>query len=154
MYQHLLVFHSFFRWIVLCFLLIAIYKVYTGYFHNRQFTKNDNSIRHWTATVAHIQLIIGIILYIKSPFIKYFWSNFSEAVKQLDAAFFGLYHFVLMLSSIVLVTIGSALAKRRLTDKQKFKTMLIWFSITLLIIFIAIPWRFSPLANRPYFRPY
>ncbi len=154
MYQHLLVFHSFFRWLVRAFLLISIYKAYTGYFHNRQFTRSDNSIRHWTATVVHIQLMIGILLYIKSPIIQYFWGNFNEAVKHLDTAFFALYHFSLMLTSVVLVTIGSALAKRKPTDKQKFKTMLIWFSISLLMIFIAIPWPFSPLANRPYFRPF
>jgi hypothetical protein len=31
--------------------------------------------------------------------------------------------------------------------------MLIWLSIALIIIFIAIPWPFSPFANRPYYRP-
>jgi cbb3-type cytochrome oxidase subunit 3 len=30
--------------------------------------------------------------------------------------------------------------------------MLVWFTIALIIIFIAIPWPFSPFANRPYFR--
>jgi hypothetical protein len=59
-----------------------------------------------------------------------------------------------MITSVVLVTIGSALAKRRPTDKEKYKTMLIWFSITISIIFIAIPWPFSPFANRPYFRSF
>jgi len=57
-----------------------------------------------------------------------------------------------MLTAIVIITIGSALAKRKKTDKEKFKTMLVWFSAALLIIFIAIPWPFSPLANRPYIR--
>jgi hypothetical protein len=152
MYQHLLVFHSIFRWLVLGSLLLTIYKAYTGYSQNRPFSKGDNSLRHWTATIAHTQLVIGIILYIKSPNTQYFWRNFSEAINYFDTTFFALYHFLLMLTSVVLVTIGSALAKRKPTDKEKFKTMLIWFSVTLLVIFIAIPWPFSPLANRPYFR--
>jgi hypothetical protein len=59
-----------------------------------------------------------------------------------------------MFVAIVLITIGSAKAKRKSNDTQKFKTMLIWFSIALLIIFIAIPWPFSPLANRPYIRTF
>lgn len=154
MYQYLLVFHSLFRWLVLGSLLFAIYRAYSGYFKNRLFSKIDDSIRHWTATIAHIQLIIGIILYIKSPVTHYFWSNFNEAIKYVDTAFFGLYHFLLMLTSVVLITIGSALAKRKPTDKEKFKTMLFWFCLTLLIIFIAIPWPFSPLVNRPYIRPF
>jgi hypothetical protein len=71
-----------------------------------------------------------------------------------EAVFFGLIHITLMVLSVVLVTIGSALAKRKQTDREKFKTMLTWFSIVLLIIFIAIPWPFSPFANRNYFRTY
>ncbi len=154
MYYYLLIFHSLFRWLVLSSLLLAIFKAYTGYFQNRPFTKSDNAIRHWTATIAHIQLIIGIILYIKSPVTQGFWSNFGKSIKNMDMAFFGLYHFLLMIFSVILATIGSALAKRKPTDKEKFKTMLIWFGLTLFIIFIAIPWSFSPLANRPYFRSF
>jgi len=37
-------------------------------------------------------------------------------------------------------------------DKEKFKIMLLWYGIALIIILIAIPWPFSPLANRPYLR--
>jgi cytochrome bd-type quinol oxidase subunit 2 len=152
MYQTLLVFHSITRWVVLTTLLISICRAYAGFIQNKSFSKSDNALRHWTATVAHIQLIIGILLYIKSPVIKYFFGNINEALKDMDTSFFGLYHILLMILSVVLVTIGSALAKRKKTDKEKYKTMLVWFSISLLIIFIAIPWPFSPFANRPYIR--
>ncbi len=154
MYPTLLFFHSIFRWLVVGSLAFSIYRAYLGYSRNKVFSKGDNSLRHWTATIAHVQLIIGILLYIKSPIIQSFWSNLSEASKYPGARFFGLYHFLLMITSVVLVTIGSALAKRRPTDKEKYKTMLIWFSITISIIFIAIPWPFSPFANRPYFRSF
>jgi hypothetical protein len=69
-----------------------------------------------------------------------------------DTAFFGILHLLFMLTAIVLITIGSAKAKRMPTDEEKFKTMLTWYSIGLIIILIAIPWPFSPLASRPYFR--
>lgn len=152
MYQTLTFLHSTFRWLVLLSLIYAIFTAYKGYFLNKEFSKTDNSVRHWTATIAHIQLILGIILYSQSPIIKYFWKNFSSAKESFDLLFFGLIHIFLMLFSIILITIGSALTKRKETDKEKFKTMLIWFTIALIIIFIAIPWPFSPLANRPYFR--
>lgn len=152
MYQTLTFYHSIMRWLVLASLLYAIYRAYKGYKLNAQFSKADNAVRHWTATIAHIQLVIGITLYTQSPIIKYFWRNFNEAIHHLDITFFGLLHIILMLTAIILMTIGSALSKRKATDKEKFKTMLVWFSISLLIIFIAIPWPFSPLANRPYFR--
>lgn len=152
MYQTLTFYHSIMRWLVLASLLYAIYRSYKGYTSNAQFSKTDNSIRHWTATISHIQLVIGILLYTQSQIIKYFWNNFNEAIHNLDTAFFGLLHIILMLTAIILITIGSALSKRKTTDKEKFKTMLVWFSVSLITIFIAIPWPFSPLANRPYFR--
>lgn len=152
MYQTLTFYHSIMRWLVLASLLYAIYRAYKGYFLNSQFSKSDNAVRHWTATIAHIQLVIGITLYTQSPIIKYFWHNFKEAIHNMDVAFYGLIHIILMLTAIILITIGSSLAKGKTTDKEKFKTMLIWFLISLIIIFIAIPWPFSPLARRPYFR--
>lgn len=152
MYQTLTFYHSLFRWLVLVSLLYALFRAYRGYFFNRAFSKTDNLVRHWTATIAHIQLMIGIVFYTQSPVIRYFWNHFSTAIHEPDTVFFGLIHIALMLTAIVLITIGSALAKRRATDKARFRTMLTWFTCALVLILIAIPWPFSPLAARPYFR--
>lgn len=152
MYQTLLFYHSIIRWFVLISLIYAIYSAYKGLKSKTTFSKSDNAIRHWTATIAHIQLVIGIILYSQSPVIKYYWPHFKETIQNIELTFFGLIHIILMLISIIVITIGSALSKRKNTDSEKFKTILIYFSIALLIIFIAIPWPFSPLVNRPYFR--
>ena len=152
MYSSLLVFHSIFRWLVLASLAYAIGNAYNGNRSGRSFTKADDSIRHWTATIAHIQLVIGFTLYFKSPVVKAFFASVKTSNLSINTAFFGVIHILLMLVSIVLITVGSALAKRRPADKEKFQTMLVWFSIALFVIFLAIPWPFSPLANRPYFR--
>lgn len=152
MYQILTFLHSTLRWLVLGSLLIAIIQAYRGYNLKLQFSPADNAIRHWTATIAHLQLMAGIILYVKSPLVKYFWNNPGEASKKLEFLFFGVLHILLMIIAIVILTIGSALAKRKEEDQAKFKTMFIWFLIALIIILLAIPWPFSPLAHRPYFR--
>lgn len=152
MYQTLTFYHSFTRWLVLISLIIAICTAWLGLKRKAKFTRRDNLIRHWTATIAHVQLVIGILLYSKSPVTRYFWANRSEAITNKDVTFFSLVHLILMLSAIIVITIGSALAKRKQTDQAKFRTVLTWFCIALLIIFIAIPWPFSPLANRPYWR--
>lgn len=152
MYTSLLFFHSVTRWLVLISLVYSVFRAFRGYGFGTPFLKADNSIRHWTATISHIQLIIGVILYIKSPIIRFFYSNNELAKQNEEISFFGEVHITLMFISVVLLTIGSALVKRKLTDTEKFKTQLIWFSVTLLIILLAIPWPFSPLASRPYFR--
>ncbi|WP_298475956.1 hypothetical protein [uncultured Maribacter sp.] len=152
MYSTILVLHSIIRWLVLTFLLYSIYRVYIGYTYKKNYSKTDNSFRHWTATIAHIQLMLGMILYFQSPVVKSFWSNTKTSILNFDAVFYGLIHMALMFIAIIVLTIGSALAKRKLTDKEKFKTTLVWFCVALFIILIAIPWPFSPLASRPIYR--
>jgi heme A synthase len=152
MHEIILFLHSIFRWFVFLFLSYAIFQAYRGYRLKRNFSKWDNKIRHWTATTAHIQLILGILVYIKSPLIIYYFSNFKNLVNDWNFTFFGLFHIILMFFALVIITIGSAKTKRKKTDQEKYKTMFLWFLIAFIIIFIAIPWPFSPLANRPYFR--
>lgn len=149
MYQILLYLHSIFRWLVLISLVVSIYRAWRGYTGNKPFTGTDNSIRHWTATIAHIQLMLGFILYFKSPFTG---APMKDTLQSMDLSFFSIIHIALMIIAIVVLTIGSGLSKRKPFSKQKFRTMLIWYSIALLIIFIAIPWPFSPFVHRPYFR--
>lgn len=150
MHQSLLTVHSIIRWAVLGSLLYAIFRSWQAYQKLLPFSKTDNSLRHWTATIAHVQLLLGIILYTQSPVAKAMASEIKNGWSE--PVFFGLVHIALMLSAIVIITIGSAKAKRKTADTEKFKTMLTYFSIALAIIFIAIPWPFSPLAQRPYLR--
>lgn len=152
MFDILLYAHSIIRWLVLFGLAFALFTAYKGYSQKLPFTRSANAIRHWTATLAHIQLTIGLIIYSKSPIVSYFWGNAKEAMHELQPSFYGLIHSTLMLIAIVVITIGSALAKRKTEANDKYKTMLLWFGIGLFIIFIAIPWPFSPLASRPYLR--
>lgn len=184
MYALLLFLHSFFRWLVLSSLIYAILRAYRGFRSGgetpspgedrshgegpphgdsrshrairpvRPFTKADDAIRHWTATIAHIQLMIGCALYFTSPLIKLFFGHVQGAIGHQELSFFGIVHVSLMILAIVIITIGSALAKRETADADKFRTMLRWFSIALMLIFIAIPWPFSPFANRPLFRSF
>lgn len=154
MYNTLLALHSLTRWLVLVSLVFAIFCSYFGWLLNRPYLKFDNSVRHVTATIAHIQLVLGIWLYFISPITSYFLHHFNTAVHERTIRFFGMEHVTMMLIGITVITIGSAKAKRKNTDREKFKTMAVWFTIALLIILSSIPWSFSPLISRPNFRPF
>ena len=152
MYQTLLSFHSLVRWFVLASLIVALVTAYRGWISKNKFSKTDNAIRHWTATISHVQLLIGLWVYFISPLISYFWSHYPETVHQRATRFFGMEHSLMMIVAIIVITIGSAKAKRKPTDLEKFKTMAIWFSIALFIILVNIPWPFSPFASRAWVR--
>lgn len=154
MHQTLLTLHSLNRWLVLTSLVYAIVLAVNGYRKDRPFSKADNAVRHWTATISHIQLILGIYLYLISPIVRLNLLELDSGKLVSEQTFFRFIHISLMITSVVLITIGSAKAKRAETSKLKFRTMLMWFSIALLVILVAIPWPFSPLASRPFFRSF
>lgn len=154
MYPTLLALHSLTRWLVLISLVYAIYRAYRGQRKHLPFSKLDNTVRHVTATIAHIQLVWGLWLYIISPLTEYFRDHFSTAVHDRQFRFFGMEHSLMMLTAVTLITIGSAKAKRQATDQQKFKMMATWYTIALLVILSSVPWSFSPLISRPNFRAF
>jgi len=154
MYLTLLALHSLVRWLVLASLLFAIIWAYRGWILKKEFSAFDNSVRHITATIAYVQLVLGLWLYFISPVVSYFLHHFSEAVHERQIRFFGMEHITMMLTGIALITIGSVKAKRKNTAKEKFRTMAIWLTVALLVILSSIPWSFSPLISRPSFRSF
>lgn len=150
MYLTILTLHSLVRWAVLVSLLAAIFRAYRGWLGGRAFTPFDDTIRHGSATVAHVQLVLGYTLYLVSPLLASF--HFRDAEHDPGALFFGVQHVALMTLAITVLTIGSALAKRQASDHAKFRTMAGWFTLALLLILVAIPWPFSPFAQRPLIR--
>jgi hypothetical protein len=154
MYQALLILHSINRWLVLISLIYTICICWRGYQSSKVFSGSANTVRHLTATISHMQLLIGLYLYMISPIVRFnaVEGEFPGVVSE--QTFFRLVHISLMIISVLLITIGSARAKRVAEDRLKFRIILVWYSIALLIILIAIPWPFSPLASRPYFRSF
>ena len=154
MYSTLLALHSLTRWLILSSLVFAIFWGYRGWLMDRPYLKFDNTVRHTTAAIAHVQLVLGIWLYFISPIVAYFLQHFATAVHERTIRFFGMEHVTMMLVGITVITIGSAKAKGKIIDHEKFKTMAIWFTVALLIILSSIPWSFSPLISRPNFRTF
>lgn len=152
MYSIFLIIHSWFRWLVLASLLYAVCRSLYAWRLGQSFTVIDNSLRHLTATVSHIQFLIGVALYFFSPVVSYFFHNFSTAIHERDIRFFGMEHVTMMLIAVSIISVGSIKAKRKEADRAKFKTIAIWYGVGLIIIFLSIPWEFSPLTSRPYFR--
>jgi hypothetical protein len=152
MYSVALTLHSFTRWLVLLSLTTAVIVAFSGWKRKRRFTKRDNIIRTLTLSSAHIQFALGAILYFTSPITGYFMRHFSEAVHNRGMRFFGMEHITMMVVAVAMITHGSTVAKNRTVDAEKFKAMAVWYTIALIIIFLSIPWPFSPFTTRPYVR--
>lgn len=151
-YLFVLAFHSVFRWLVTIGLLAGLFVAWRGWLGKRPFTRWDNRIRHWAATLAHIQLAVGLWLYFISPTVRVMFNYFSVAVHQREVRYFGMEHITSMILAVVFITIGSMKAKRKATDPEKFKAMAIWFTLAAVTILFAAPWPFMPFVQRPWIR--
>ncbi len=154
MYTILLATHSLVRWLILPSLLFAIQRAFRGWFSGKSFSPFDETVRLATVAVTNIQVSFGLVLYAISPITNYFSHNYQVAVNVGQMRFFGIEHVLMMIIAVILISIGSVKVKNKSNDKEKFKTMAIWFTLGLLLVLIAIPWPFSPVAQRPFFRPF
>ena len=155
MFSILLICHSITRWLVLISLSTTIYRSATHLLHKTPFSKQDDQYRHWTATIVHIQFVLGMVMYFQSPAIARFRLIGIDTTRGItEPIFFFFIHSSIMIIAVIFVTLGSAFAKRHEEDTKKHRTILFYFGIVLLIILAAIPWPFSPLVHRPFIRTF
>ena len=145
MYTTFLALHAVMRWLVLLSLLSAIIVNAQGYLLKRSYTRIDHLSRVIAGAISHTQLLIGFTLYfVLSPITQNFLKNGADGNYQI--LFFGIYHIAMMFLAVVIITIGGSVAKRADTDRTKFKSTVVYFTIALCLILLAIPW------FRPYLR--
>jgi hypothetical protein len=150
MHDFLVHLHSGLRWVALILLLVAIVKAFAGMSGNKPFTTGDKKLALYTLISMHLQLVIGLALYIMGKWYQSIDTT-DEALKAYHR-FFAMEHISGMLLAIILITIGNAKSKRGATDKAKFKSIAVFFTIGLVIILACIPWPFmAKFANLGWF---
>lgn len=150
MYSILLPIHSGLRYLVLFFLIFAVVKPFAGWLGNRPFSNGDRKIALFALIFTHIQVLIGLILYFMSPTVTQALGDMGSAMKDGDLRFWAVEHIAGMLLAAILITIGYSKAKKKLNTVSGNKTIAILFLISLLVIFMMIPWPFTNPA-RPWF---
>lgn len=134
--------HSFMAYLVLLGLIISIVFAFMGMSGNRPFTDKDRKMGLMGLIPAHLQWVIGVILYFVSPRgINLATEGFmKESIQRL----YVLEHPLTMIIAVVLITVGYARAKRLQDDKKRFSSIAIFYSIALILILIRIPWNAWP----------
>lgn len=151
-FSSVLPFHSLLRWVVLISLIVTLIRSYRGWLRGKVYTRRDSLIKNLAIITMYVQVSIGLYLYFNSAIVAYFLNNFKDAVHETVPRFFGMEHITVMLLSAFMLSVGSFLARRKPTDRRRFKTLALWFTIAFICIFFSIPWSFSPFTARPDFR--
>jgi hypothetical protein len=123
-----------------------------AYLTKDKFQKIDRLTNLTVVSLAHLQLLFGLILYVISPTVAVFISNFPDAIHERVLRFFGMEHPLMMLLSITLISIGAFIMKRSKSDNRKFILAIVFYGLSLVMIVISVPWEFSPMVSRPFFR--
>jgi hypothetical protein len=132
--------HSYWAYLVLLILIVAVVNAIIGFTQKKQFTDKDLRIGLFTLIVAHIQLLIGLGWYFMSPWFKALKENSGEVMADQATRLLAVEHPIMMILAIILITIGWSKHKKKTTDSAKFKTFAIFYGIALLLILYRIPW--------------
>lgn len=142
MYTGLKHLHSGFAYLLLAILVISIIYVLMGFVNKKPFTEGTRKIALAGFIAAHLQLLFGLILYFVSPLgIE---SLSGEAMKNANLRLYVVEHPLTMLIGIVLITIGYSRAKKSTVDADRYKKILIFYVIGLVLILSRIPWSVWP----------
>lgn len=150
MHTGLLHLHNLLRYAIVIFLIINVVKSFIGWFSKKEYTASDNKLSLFLFISAHLQLVVGLILYAVSPIVKVALSDMGGAMKDAVLRFWAVEHMLSMVVAIVIITVGRIMAKRGKSDGIKFRRQAIYFTLAMVLIFSAIPWPWSAIA-RPWF---
>ena len=133
MYTGLLHAHSGLRYLVLLGLLVVIVTSLMGWLNRKPFTPTDNKISLFLFIATHTQLLVGLILYFVSPFVKFDGTTMSDKMTR----YWTVEHIFGMLVAVVLITLARSTSKRMSDDNAKHKRMFI-FNFVALVVIVAI----------------
>lgn len=138
-FQHL---HSGIAYIVLAVLAAIFIYALVHFIQKKPFTEGSRKISLVGLIAAHLQLLIGLVLYVISPMGI---SNFSgEAMGDAMARLYMLEHPLTMIIGIILITVGYSKAKNGDDDAGRYKKILIYYGLGLFLILLRIPWSVWP----------
>jgi hypothetical protein len=140
MYETIQILHSYWAYLVLLILTLATFNALFKLLSKKEFNNNDLRISLFALIVAHIQLVIGLILYFVSPLgLESIKVNGMGGLTSFARQVAVEHPFVGILG-VIFITIGFSKHKKKLTAAKKFKTITIFYMIAWLLILSRIPW--------------
>lgn len=144
MYEFVRSAHSSLRWVLLALLLFVIVRNWLAYAQKKQYGKIDNATSGALVGLAHLQLVLGFLLYFGlSPITQAAFSDFGAAMKDPYLRMYAVEHFVTMFIAVLLIQVGRIVSKKASNDATRFRKMAIFTSLALLLMLSRMPnWNF------------
>lgn len=136
MYQTIQQLHSWWAYLAILVLLVAVVNALMGYSSKRSFSDKDLRISLFALIFSHIQLLLGLAVYFVSPL------GFEQLGEMKNAAIrlTSLEHPLINIIAIVLITMGWSKHKKA-EGNLKFRKILVFYALGLILILSRIPWK-------------
>lgn len=131
MYEILKSAHSGWRYLVFVLLIIAVIQALSGWFGKKAYTEGNRKLNVFTLISAHIQLVLGLVLYFLSPLTK---GPMGDPIYR----HWKVEHISIMILAIILITVGNAKSKKVTDAVAKHKIIAIFFGIALVLVVTGI----------------
>ena len=132
--------HSYWAYIVLLMLIVAIGNALLGKFMNKSFTIKDLRISLFALIVTHIQLLIGLILYFVSPRFSAWQEGVGAVMGDASLRLYLVEHPVTNILAVVLITMGWSMHKRQAESGKKFLRIGLFYLLGTVLLLSRIPW--------------
>ncbi len=142
MYTSIQFVHSYWAYLTLFTVLIAVINAIAGWFGKKEFQPKDFRISLFALIFTHIQVVIGLILLFLSPkgISAITDIGMGAVMKDTNLRLFIVEHPLILIISVILITIGYSKQKKKLMSAKKFKTIAIYYTLALMIALSRIPW--------------
>jgi hypothetical protein len=133
--------HNLLRWIVVLGGIWALVTVVRGLAGKLRYDRAAESAGKFFVGILDAQVVVGVILYLVSPFIKSAMAaGMAVAMQNADVRFFLVEHVIIMVLAAVAAHVGLATARRGATDQARYTRALIWYLVSAVLIVIGTPW--------------
>ena len=132
--------HSFLPYLLLTVLLLAFVKSVIAYLGQHPHTDGHRKNGLILLILAHIQFLIGGVLYFVSPMSTSGLNDLGAAMKDRTLRLYTLEHPLTMILAIVLITMAYSKSKKNISSHLKHKIKSIYFGFALVLILSRIPW--------------
>ncbi|MBN1994537.1 MAG: hypothetical protein JW953_17700 [Anaerolineae bacterium] len=147
MYVFVLLLHSIFRWLVLIVGVITVAISLGGWFSKSDWTRTNEKMGLAYVSLVDMNVLLGFLLYLfLSPITKVAFANFGAAMGDNVLRFFAVEHIFGMIVALIVAHIGRVLTKKASEPLKKHRTAVIWYTLSLLVMLVMIPW------DRPFLR--
>lgn len=138
-FQHL---HSTLAYLFLAVMAVAMVYFFIALMKNKPFTNLSRRLALAGLIIAHLQLLVGVVLYFISPM---GFSNFGdEAMGDALQRLYLLEHPLINVIGIIFITIGYSLSKRVAEPAAKHRKLLLFYTVGFGLIVLRIPWHVWP----------